>query len=30
MSMHSISGSSIEGKYERELTLMLKPARWNS
>ena len=30
MSMHSISGSSITGKYERLLVVMLKPARRNS
>src|ERR1051326_2974908 len=27
--MHSISGSSIAGKYERELVVILKPARRN-
>src|SRR5262245_42947106 len=30
MSMHSISGSSIVGKYERELTYTLNPARPNN
>src|SRR6202023_815953 len=30
MSMQSISGSSMPGKYDRELTYRLKPARANS